>query len=174
MTSTLKERRADASARQGTMRKPAAPKPVKGAHIITEHIDVGVPSDRAFELWTDYEKWSEIFKNEFAKSSRSREAKRKVQVTAKIGPSQRQWQADITESEPGQRISWRASGGLQAMGSTSFHILDDRLTHVMVEVEYRPTGLLEIVGNLFRMQRRRVRRDLRLFKNYAELRGESA
>jgi uncharacterized membrane protein len=174
LTSTLKERLADASARQGKMRKPTAPKPVKGAHIITEHIDVGVPHDKAFELWTSYEKWSDMFKKESAKSSRGRGADQKIQVTAKIGPSQRQWQAEITESEPGQRVRWRATGGVQAMGSTSFHRLDDRLTHLMVELEYRPTGLLEAVGNFFRMQRRRVRRDLRLFKNYAELKGESA
>jgi uncharacterized membrane protein len=175
LTPTLSERRADAPASQGKrLRKPSAPKPVKGAHIITEHIDVGVPNDKAFELWTNYEKWSDMFKKESAKTARGQGTKQKIQVTAKLGPAQRQWQAEITESEPGQRISWRATGGVQAMGSTSFHRLDDRLTHLMVEVEYRPTGLLEVVGNFFRMQRRRVRRDLRLFKNYAELKGESA
>jgi uncharacterized membrane protein len=57
------------------------------------------------------------------------------------------------------------------LGTTSFHGLDDRLTRVMVEVEYHPRGLLETVGNFFRMPRRRVRRDLRLFKNHAELQG---
>ena len=163
------------------MRKPATPKLVKGAHIITEHIDVGVPNDKAFELWSRFDKWSQIFKNESARSrsrggggGQSGGEGQKVQVTAKIGPSQRKWLAEITESEPGQRISWRTTGGLQAMGSTSFHRLDDRLTHLMVEVEYKPKGLLETFGNFFRMQRRRVRRDLRLFKHFAELKGESA
>jgi uncharacterized membrane protein len=162
------------------MRKPSAPQPVKGAHIITEHIDVGVPPERAYEFWTDYGHWSDIFKKESAQNvasgsgRRSHSEHQKVRITAKIGPSERKWRAEITETEPGVMVSWRATGGVHAMGRTSFHRLDDRLTHLMVEIEYRPTGFLEIVGNFFRMQRRRVRRDLRLFKNHAELKGESA
>ncbi|HWE57541.1 MAG TPA: SRPBCC family protein [Acidimicrobiales bacterium] len=148
---------------------------MKGAHIITEHIDVGVSNERAYELWTDYGKWSDIFKNEEAGRARgqgrARSAGQKIRVTAKIGPSQRKWQAEVSDSDPGTQVSWRAVGGIQAMGRTSFHSLDDRLTHVMVEIEYRPSGLMEILGNFFRMQRRRVRRDLRLFKNFAELQG---
>jgi uncharacterized membrane protein len=67
---------------------------------------------------------------------------------------------------------WRAKGGIQAKGVTSFHRLDDRLTYLMVEIEYHPSGFLETIGNFFRMQRRRVRKDLKLFKNYVELKGE--
>jgi len=35
------------------------------------------------------------------------------------------------------------------MGTTSFHRLDDRLTRLMVEIEYRPAGFLEVVGNFW-------------------------
>ena len=154
------------------------PQVVKSRHIITEHIDVGVPADVAFEHWTKYEKWSEMFKNESADTGGKRSGRgdggrgrQEIKVRAKIGPSERQWKAQIVSTEPGHRINWRSRGPLQAMGSTSFHRLDDRLTHVMVEMEYKPTGFLETVGNFFRMQRRRVRRDLRLFKNYVELLG---
>ena len=179
-----------------------APEPVKSAHIITEYIDVAVPAETAFDLWTRYDKWSEMFKKESAEqgakggsksgpddsgsgsdgSDRSgrtgrsgqpggRSGQSEIKVRAKIGPSERQWTAQIVGTEPGHRIDWRSKGPLQAMGTTTFHRLDDRLTKLMVEIEYRPSGLLEIIGNFFRMQRRRVRRDLRLFKNYAELKG---
>lgn len=43
---------------------------------------------------------------------------------------------------------------------------------MMVQMEYHPAGAVETVGNFFRMQRRRVRKDLRLFKHFIELRGE--
>ncbi|HET6963149.1 MAG TPA: SRPBCC family protein [Acidimicrobiales bacterium] len=155
---------------------------VKSSHIITEHIDVGVPADVAFEQWTQYEKWSEIFKKESAdrgdKSGRGRKGqgeggKGDVKVSAKIGPSQREWTAEIGDVEQGHRIRWRSKGPLKARGTTTFHRLDDRLTRIMVEIEYQPTGALETIGNFFRMQRRRVRRDLRLFKHYIELRGHA-
>lgn len=152
-------------------RSGAQPRQVKGSHVITEHIDVGVPTSVAFGCWTRYDKWSEIFKKESAKKQEEEGDDNRVDVTAKIGPSRRQWRVEIVNSEPGRRISWRSRGGLHAEGSTSFHRLDDRLTRLMVEMEYEPSGFLEVVGNFFRMQRRRVRRDLRLFKHYAELRG---
>jgi len=148
---------------------------VKSSHIITEHIDVGVPATDAFKQWTEYDKWSEIFKNESADTGSGRSSQgragsgKEVKVRAKIGPSERQWTARVTSAEAGHRIRWRSKGPLQAVGATSFHRLDDRLTRIMVEIEYRPSGFLEVVGNFFRMQRRRVRRDLRLFKNYLEL-----
>jgi len=186
MATTVRDRR-PASQRQGRAERPAGEgplrleakreaQPVKGAYIITEHIEVGVPADEAFSLWTQYEAWSRIFKNESASEGRKRvpegrRAGREVKVRAKIGPSERRWTAVVSGVEPGHRINWRSRGALQAIGTTSFHRLDDRLTKVMVEVEYHPKGLVEKVGNLLRLQRRRVRQDLRLFKNYAELRG---
>jgi len=142
---------------------------VKSSHIITEHIDVGVPAQDAFVQWTDYDDWSKIFKNESADTSSGSPSPRRVKVRAKIGPSERQWTADVTSVERGHRLRWESKGPLQAKGATTFHRLDDRLTRIMVEIEYHPTGFLEGVGNFFRMQRRRVRRDLRLFKNYVEL-----
>ena len=166
-------RGSQAEDQQRQLRKRSAPTRVKGAHIITEHIDVGVPNQTAFDTWTDYGKWSRIFKKESAsvRSNSTGSSGRRVKVDAKIGPSQRQWETEITESERGRRLSWRSKGGVQALGTTSFHRLDDRLTRVMVEIEYRPTGFVEVVGNFFRMQRRRVRRDLRLFKHHVELNG---
>lgn len=145
--------------------------PVKSRYIIAEQIEVGVPADVAFDAWNQYEKWQNIFKNESARPGRKKGASSaEVKVASKIGPSRREWQAEITNLEPGRRIDWKAKGQIQAKGVTTFHSLHDRLTKVMVEVEYRPSGPVESVGNLLRMPRRRVRKDLRLFKNYVEIR----
>jgi uncharacterized membrane protein len=153
---------------------------VKSSHIISEFIDVGVPNSVAYAQWTQYDKWSDMFKKESAKAGNGRRTRSgsgnnddpQTSVSSKIGPSQRQWKAEIVERRPDRRIVWKAKGGVQAKGVTSFHALDDRLTRLMVEVEYHPSGFLETIGNFFRMQRRRVRKDLKLFKNYIELKGE--
>ncbi|HLH45708.1 MAG TPA: hypothetical protein VKV25_01035, partial [Acidimicrobiales bacterium] len=46
------------------------------------------------------------------------------------------------------------------------------LTRVLLQMEYKPTGAVEWVGNTLRIQRRRAKRDLRLFKHFVEVRGE--
>ncbi|MDQ6838846.1 MAG: hypothetical protein M3137_11075 [Actinomycetota bacterium] len=158
---------------------------VKNSHIIEEFIDVGVPHRVAYDQWTQYDDWSKIFKKESAKKGGGRQDgggnggegdkddDSKVTVTAKIGPSQRQWQTEIVEREPGRRIEWRSKGGAQAKGVVTFHRLDDRLTYLTVNIEYKPSGFMETLGNFFRMQRRRTRKDLKLFKNFVELRGQA-
>lgn len=179
MASTLHAR--GSGDRKEDQKKDQAGPEVKSRHIISEHIDVGVPAEVAFEQWTQYDKWSKIFKNESAQSadkggSGNRNGgtgrqQKSIEVSAKIGPSSRQWTAQVVDVEPDHRIRWRSKGPLKASGTTTFHHLDDRLTRIMVEIEYQPTGFLETVGNFFRMQRRRVRRDLRLFKHYIEVQG---
>jgi uncharacterized membrane protein len=151
---------------------------VKNSHIIEEFINVGVNHEAVFDQWKQYDGWSKIFKKESGQKGRRGRRQQdgddnSVTVTAKIGPSQRQWQAEVTKEVPGRRIEWQAKGGVQAKGVTTFHKLDDRLTHLQVVVEYKPSGFFETIGNFFRMPRRRVRKDLKLFKHYLELRGES-
>lgn len=143
-------------------------RPVKSSHIIEEHVDVGVPIQAAFDQWTDYEKFPQMTKAESAE----REREDRVTFKSKIGPSRRTWTSEIVDQQPGRRIAWRSLSGPKTIGVVTFHKLDDRLTRVMVEMEYHPSGAMETIGNFFRMQRRRVRKDLKLFKNFVELNGE--
>jgi len=142
--------------------------PVKSSHIIEEHVDVGVPRDVAYDQWTRYQDLAKYSKNESGQPKRSD----RVGFRSKIGPSSRGWDAQIVEQVPGKRIAWRSIGGARHMGVVTFHKLDDRLTRMMVQMEYHPAGAMETIGNFLRMQRRRVRKDLRLFKHFIELRGE--
>lgn len=140
----------------------------KNKHIIEETIYVGVPHKVAYDQWTQYSEWSKIFKKESARARSADEGpeqdKRNVTVSAKIGPSRREWRTEVVNQKPGRRIEWEAKGGVQARGVVTFHRLDDRLTHLSVVIHYRPSGFMETIGNFLRMQRRRVRKDLKLFK----------
>ena len=141
----------------------------KLSHLIEEHTEVAVPRSVAYNQWTQFETFPSIVKGAEQVHQRGRD---KVEWTSKIGPSRRTWQGRITEQVPDERIAWKSTGGLQVKGVVTFHSLDDELTRVLVEMEYDPRGFVEHVGNLLRIQRRRVRRDLRLFKHFVELRGE--
>ncbi|MGH2733999.1 MAG: SRPBCC family protein, partial [Actinomycetota bacterium] len=140
-------------------------------HIIKEEIDVGVPKKMAYNPWTQFEEFSRIFKGI---QSTDQDGDEETKWSSKIGPSDRQWTAEITEQVPDERIVWKSTGGADNQGVVSFHSLDNNLTRVMIEMEYHPQGAVEKTGNLLRIQRRRVRRDLRLFKHFIELRGEES
>jgi uncharacterized membrane protein len=142
---------------------------VKSSHIIEEHIDVGVQRDTVYDQWSQYKEFSRYTKHESA----NEQDDGKVAFESKIGPSRRKWSAEVVERTPGKRIAWRSVGGAKNMGVVSFHRLDKNLTHLMIEMEYHPSGFFEVIGNFFRMPRRRVRKDLKLFKNFIELKGEA-
>ncbi len=144
-------------------------RPPKLSHLIEQHTDVAVPRSVAYDQWTQFESFSEIMKGVESASQQSRE---RVEWAAKIGPSRRTWHTEIVEQVPDERIAWKSTGGAQTRGVVTFHALDDELTRILIEMEYHPAGLVEGVGNLLRVQRRRVKRDLRLFKHFIELRGE--
>ena len=50
----------------------------------------------------------------------------------------------------------RAEGGAQLQGVVTFHSFDVDLTRVLLQMEYKPKGAFEWVGNTLRIQRRRA------------------
>lgn len=142
----------------------------KLAHLIEEHTDISVPRSVAYNQWTQMEMMSKIAKGVAAVDQKKDD---EAQWTSKIGPIKRQWKAKITEQIPDERIAWKSDGGPEQQGVVTFHSLDEDLTRVLIQMHYKPHGPFEVVGNKLRIQRRRVRRDLRLFKHFLELRGEA-
>jgi uncharacterized membrane protein len=150
----------------GSASEGAAP---RLSHVIEQHIDIAVPRDVAYDQWTQFEMFPAIMKGV---QSVHQEETDKLDWTSKIGPSRRGWRAEITEQVPGERLAWKSTGGANHRGVVTFHRLDDNLTRLLVEMQYDPTGFFEMSANTLRIQRRRVKRDLRLYKHFLELRGE--
>lgn len=142
----------------------------KLSHLIEEHTDISVSRRVAYDQWTQMEMFPRITKGII---SVEQENDTEAEWTSKIGPLTRQWKAKITEQVPDERIAWKSEGGPDHEGVVTFHSLDDGLTRVLVQMHYKPQGPFEVVANKLRIQRRRVRRDLRLFKHFLELRGEA-
>ncbi len=140
-------------------------------HIIQEYIIVGVPRETAYNQWTQFKEFPKVMKA-VQQADQKDDEEDQTTWSVKIGPSSRQWEAEITEQVPDERIVWKATGGANNWGVVTFHSLDENLTRVMVQMEYHPTGFIEKTGNLLRIQRRRVRRELRLFKHFLEIPGQ--
>lgn len=142
----------------------------KSTNII-EDIDVGVPVSVAYNQWTQYQEFAGFMKGVEGVDQADDETKTNWRL--KVGPSRRSWQATTAEQVPDRRIKWSSQG---AKGSTkgvvTFHPLADDLTKIIVVMEYTAVGPFEKVGNMMRLQLRRVRLDLREFKKFITTQGE--
>ncbi len=142
----------------------------KLSHLIEQHTDIAVARSVVYNQWTQLEMFPTITKGI---ESVEQESDEKSKWTSKIGPSRRNWTGTVVEQIPDERIAWKSEGGAQLQGVVTFHSLDVDLTRVLLQMEYKPKGAFEWVGNTLRIQRRRAKRDLRLFKHFLELRGEA-
>lgn len=132
---------------------------------IVEHIDVGVDIGLAYDLWTRFTDFPEFMKKVENVDQTSEE---KTTWKAQIFWSHRTWESTIVEQVPEQRIIWRSKGQKGSVdGAVTFHELAPDLTRIVLVLEYRPQGLFERTGNLWRAQGRRVRLELKHFQRHA-------
>jgi uncharacterized membrane protein len=90
---------------------------------------------------------------------------------ADIAGIRREWDAEITEQTPDQRIAWRATDGTENAGVVTFHHISDDTTRVMLQLEFDPEGFVEHAGDALGFVRSRTKGDLERYKSYVETRG---
>ncbi|MFE9022562.1 SRPBCC family protein [Streptomyces sp. NPDC007808] len=139
--------------------------------VILESIDVAVPLRTAYDQWTQYQDFSTFAKG-VKSASRADDTKSDWQL--KVFWSNRNWKATTTEQLPDDRITWTSEGAKgTTKGVVSFHRLADKLTRVVLVIEYYPQGLFEKTGNIWRAQGRRARLDLKNYVRFITLKGEA-
>jgi uncharacterized membrane protein len=135
---------------------------------VEESIDVNVPLTTAYNQWTQFE--------EFPRFMEGVESVTQVDDThlrwvAEIGGKRHEWEAEIFEQKPDQRVAWRALDGHYNSGTVSFERLTDNTTRITVAMEHETEGMLETLGTALGSDSRRVKGDLERFKEFVEGRG---
>ncbi|MER7167578.1 SRPBCC family protein [Micromonospora sp. NPDC000207] len=136
---------------------------------VTEHVDVAVPIRTAYDQWTQFE--------EFPHFMEGVEEVRQVTDTmthwrVEIAGVTREFDAEITEQLPDERVAWRSTGGTQQAGVVTFHRLDPENTRVTLQLEFEPHGVVEQAGDKLGVVDRRAKGDLERFKKFIERRGQ--
>ena len=136
---------------------------------VTKSVDVNVPIQTAYNQWTQFE--------EFPRFMEGVEEVRQIDDThlhwvAEFGGSRHEWDAVITEQSPDERVAWRNTDGKDNAGVVTFHRLDDSRSKVMVQMDFVPEGLKEKLGDALGAPDRRVKADLKRFKEMIEARGQ--
>jgi uncharacterized membrane protein len=133
-----------------------------------EHIDVGVPVRTAYNQWTQFEEFPQFMEG-VVKVAQIDDTH--LRWKAEVGGVDREWDAEITEQNPDERVAWRSTSGADNAGVVTFHRLNDETTRVMLQLEFDPDGFIEVVGDKLGFVKRTAKGDLARFKEFIEGRG---
>ncbi|MDQ2690341.1 MAG: SRPBCC family protein [Chloroflexota bacterium] len=135
---------------------------------VVDSIDVKVPVSTAYNQWTQFEEFPRFM--EGVKSVTQTDDTH-LRWVAEIAGKDKEWDAEITEQHPDERVAWRATSGAENAGVVTFHRIDDETTRVTLQMDVDPEGLVENVGTGLGFLDRRVKGDLERFRDFIESRG---
>jgi uncharacterized membrane protein len=135
---------------------------------IRESIEVDVPVRTAYNQWTQFEEFPQFM--EGVESVKQIDDTH-LQWVAEVSGKHREWQAEIVDQGPDQKIAWRAVDGNGPNGVVEFEPLGEDKTLVTVEMAYEPEGFTEQLGAKVGIDSRQVKGDLDRFKQLIEVRG---
>ena len=96
---------------------------------------------------------------------------KRLHWVAEIAGTREEWDAEIVDQEPDQRIAWRAVTGTRNDGVVSFESLGADCTRVTLDLDVEPEGLKEKIGEKLGFVSKQVEGDLECFKEFIESRG---
>ncbi|MDX8151265.1 SRPBCC family protein [Patulibacter brassicae] len=134
---------------------------------IEQSIDVAVVT-AAYDQWTQFEEFPSFMEgiDEVRQTD-----DRHLHWRASIAGVEREWDAEITEQHPDERVAWRSTSGQQNAGVVTFHKLDDGHTRIMLQQDIEPSGIAEKAADALGVIERRAKGDLERFRDLIEQRG---
>ncbi|MFI0445979.1 SRPBCC family protein [Actinomadura sp. 6N118] len=135
---------------------------------IEQSIDVDVPVRTAYNQWTQF--------TEFPRFMEGVDQVEQVTDTrthwrTSIAGVKREFDAEITEQRPDERIAWTSVEEPRQAGVVTFHRLGPEKTRAMLQMEFAPEGVVEKAGDALHVVERRVKGDLKRFKEFIEAQG---
>ncbi len=135
---------------------------------VEQSIEVGAPISAVYNQWTQFEDFPQFMDgiDEIRQTD-----DRHLHWVASFGGSRHEWDAEIVEQAPEERVAWRNTEGKDNAGVVTFHKIADDRTRVMLQMDWAPEGVKEKVGAALGADDRRVKGDLERFKDLIEARG---
>ncbi|GGW93307.1 SRPBCC family protein [Streptomyces chartreusis] len=136
---------------------------------VKEAIDVHVSLRKAYDQWTQFEEFPNFM--EGVDEVTQLDDRHNHWITS-IGGVRREFDTEIVDQLADDRITWRSvDGDTRQRGSVRFEPLDDMHTRVELTMDVEPTGMAEKGADALGLIDRRVKGDLRRFKDYVESGG---
>jgi uncharacterized membrane protein len=135
---------------------------------IEKSITVDVPVSTAYNQWTQFESFPEFMDG--VESVRQQDDTH-LHWKADVAGVSREWDAEVVDQTPDERISWRATDGTTNHGTVSFASEGGAAARVTLRLEFEPEGIVEKAADALNVVDRRAEGDLERFKTFIESRG---
>jgi uncharacterized membrane protein len=132
---------------------------------VEQSIDVEVPVSTAYNQWTQFEDFPMFM--EGVEKITQLDPMHTHWVTKVAGKTE-EFDAEITEQHPDERVSWKSTSGPTHAGVVTFHKLNDSTTRIMLQMDLQPEGVVEKVGDKLGVLKHRAKGDLERFKKFIE------
>ena len=111
---------------------------------VTKSIDVDVPIRTAYDQWTQFEEFPRFMDGV---KSVTQIDDTHLHWLAEIAGVEKEWDAEISEQHPEERVAWHSTAGARNAGVVTFHRLDDDTTRVTLQLDVEPDGPIENLGD---------------------------
>ncbi|MFE5794947.1 SRPBCC family protein [Streptomyces sp. NPDC056503] len=134
--------------------------------MVHDTIEVDAPLRRVYDQWTQFEEFPRFMHGVVAVEQTD---ERHVRWRTGIAGVRREFETEIVDQLPDERIAWRTvDGGIRHRGVVTFEPVDDRHTRVRLTMEIEPEGMAERAAAALGIVSSRVSGDLRRFKDFVE------
>jgi uncharacterized membrane protein len=130
-----------------------------------EAIEVEAPLSTVYNQWTQFQTFPQFMGGV--------EEVRQLDDThlhwvVNVHGQRREFDAEITEQHPDERVAWKSTDGKTHAGVITFHRLNDHTTRVTAQIDWEPEGIAEKAGAAVGVDDRQVKADLARFKEFIE------
>jgi len=137
---------------------------------IEESIEVDVPVSTAYNQWTQFEDFP-LFMEGVDHVQQLDDTR--LHWVATVAGKKAEWDAKILEQHSDRQISWISEDGKKTRGTVTFEPLGESRTLVRLSMSYQADPV-EAFGSAAGLDSRRVRADLKSFKELIESRGSES
>jgi uncharacterized membrane protein len=131
---------------------------------VEKDLTVNAPVEKVYSMWTDFEKFPTFMEHV---QSIKKTGDRTMHWVAKIGPLQKEWDAEVEGLVPNRSVTWRSTSGAENAGAVTLSQRGN-LTEMHVVIQYEPSALEAAGDAVTGALQRSVEEDLEHFKRLAE------
>jgi uncharacterized membrane protein len=131
---------------------------------VEKDLTINAPVEKVYQIWTDFENFPSFMEHI---QSVKKTGERDLHWKAKIGPVEKEWDAEIEGLVPSRVVSWHSKSGADNAGAVT---LSQRghITEMHVVIQYEPSWFEALGDAVTGSVQRSVEQDLERFKRLAE------
>ncbi|MFJ6517155.1 SRPBCC family protein [Streptomyces filamentosus] len=134
--------------------------------MLHDTVRVNAPLRQVYDQWTRFEEFPRFMHGVVAVE---RTGARHLRWRTNIAGIRREFDAEIVDQLPDERIAWRSvGGGVHQRGVVTFTPIDARHTRVRLAMEVESEGVTERTAAALGIVSARVSGDLQRFKHFVE------